>query len=158
MVELPTPHLPATPAEPLDPRVTYYVRAGAHTTEIASSEDWWMLDQYLYQPSRDRLEVWACDQLDAAYQIHPSVSDAGDELLSRKLGAARPEPAELLTIDDGDERELFAPEYHPGYTVAQAKRDFERRYREAIGEAPTPITPDGPARPAREFDPWRDVT
>lgn len=122
-------------------RMQYYVRCGSRTVEIATSEDWWIVDQSLNQPERDSMEIWACDAIagDRAIRLHPSDSPDSATILTRMLEAARPEIQE----DEIPPTELFSPD-RSANLARQEQIDTESQYREAMGFVPTHPTPEGP--------------
>jgi hypothetical protein len=212
----PPPAPPASPPAPTQP--TYLCRVfdegcQTHTTEIATDEDWWMMDEAIGQPARDKMEIWASDE-SMAVRIYPADEPEAIKLLNLNLsrghptGTAtfeRPDGIELVLrtcdtfqavvaahahlamtdflsrkkipdpqgelfgmggehfrvmqqrademaeLEAAEDRELFAPEYYPDYTVGQAKADQERVYELRTGKRWEHPTPDGPVAPAREI-------
>lgn len=158
-----------------DPPVRYFVRVEgrpARISEIATPEDWRELERQLFDEERAGVEVWAQSAYDAILIFPPDRSELPDialDLLALKMNravaadpfafaaeaAADAGSAGDLWTDDkllsgayrspGDD-DLFAPEYHGQLTVGEAKEDFERIYRERMGQdALSPVKPDGPA-------------
>lgn len=162
MVELPPPALDEAPApppeppdelrsqgeevtEPPDPRIAYHVRAGQRVTEIASDEDWFILQQHLGQPELDALELWATERADAemSVMIYPSENEHARALLVANLRRG--------WVDDPPpvEDDLRVPGQFPD---ARDEVDLERRYREVMGMVPTHERPEGPVAPASALD------
>jgi hypothetical protein len=151
--------------EPADPPFTFYAICQSnpwkkYRVEIGSAEDWWILDQYLFQPQRDQMEIWA-ESREQATKLYPFEQSADPELaeviIRDRIARAGPPPTEAqdamaqVTVDAIEAAMLgeypagtmFAPQYHPTLTIEQAAKDFERRYKAATGQLEL-YGPDGP--------------
>jgi hypothetical protein len=126
--------------EPVDKPV-YFCRftalPHAVTLEIGADEDWIELERHVRAVEANAIpyngcEVWGVLE-DMAVRVWPSAQPEAQRLLDRKFRAAHD-----VTFP------LFAPKTHPEYTVEQAQRDFEYRYKKAMGLLPGPPGVDGP--------------
>jgi hypothetical protein len=123
-------------------RFTKFPRAIA--LELGTDEDWCELERHVRAVEAkaippEGVEIWG-QVGDLAVRVWPNPDPRAQAVMEGKFrnAAARTTP-------------LFAPEYHPGYTEEQAKadqqrvwKDYETRYKKAMGLLVGPPGVDGP--------------
>jgi hypothetical protein len=82
--------------------------------------------------------------------------DTSQPVFTPMLEAAR-EYFAAVQRDAAEQPELFAPEYHPDLTVAQAQFDFWLRWREAQGDLMRAPGVDGPIVAPDRFRDWANA-
>jgi hypothetical protein len=164
------PGLPVVRELPRPEYPVYVVVTRRGAVEVASDEDFCLLEAQITSVEcgcgRPIFEVWATmpemslllwptDDRDRFAALKIRLRKARMAKVDREFNppdpfASDPVPPEVRAALD---EQQFAPEYHPGYTIREAREDFEavrnaseleRKYKAATGQLPGPPGVEGP--------------